>query len=166
LNAKFVPTKIVTSHISNKNFIDCEADRDCEIGLVCFQRENGTSEVPGCDGDADLLGNGDEDYCIERPTDDTLVIMGDDEEPKNNFPLGKCEGDCDEDKDCNGNLICYQRGDNNPNESVPGCQGTGSSKADYCSFPPTWPPGSDQLVRVADDNLDEYLQRCQSGKIV
>lgn len=32
--------------------------------------------------------------------------------------LNRCEGDCDSDSDCEGDLICYQRGSN---DQVPGC---------------------------------------------
>ena len=33
-------------------------------------------------------------------------------------PLAMCEGDCDYDSDCKGDLICFQR---DGDESVPGC---------------------------------------------
>lgn len=47
--------------------------------------------------------------------------------------LGKCEGECDSDADCLGNLKCLQR-DNG--ESVPGCSGSGYNKThDYCYDP-------------------------------
>lgn len=83
---------------------DCDSDADCEIGLVCFFRDQGTQDVPGCIGNADLIGNGDDDFCIRPPTPDTLVIRGDDDEndvkfPDGAFPLGSCEGDCDAGKD-------------------------------------------------------------------
>ena len=29
--------------------------------------------------------------------------------PKGKIPLGRCEGDCDTDSDCNGDLLCWQR---------------------------------------------------------
>ena len=32
--------------------------------------------------------------------------------------LKRCEGDCDSDSDCEGNLVCYQRG---PGDEIPGC---------------------------------------------
>ena len=43
--------------------------------------------------------------------------------------LDRCEGDCDNDDDCKGNLICFQRG---KFMSVPGCDGTGKKGWDYC----------------------------------
>lgn len=48
--------------------------------------------------------------------------------PSDVFPLGVCEGDCDDDGDCDGDLICYQR----DSGSVPGCSGTPSGNLDYC----------------------------------
>ena len=41
-----------------------------------------------------------------------------------NRKCGMCEGDCDSDDDCEGNLVCKQRG---PGDPVPGCNGTPSS---------------------------------------
>eukprot|EP00934_Nitzschia_sp_Nitz4_P001807 Nitzschia sp. Nitz4//scaffold177_size45885//17105//21005//NITZ4_007204-RA/size45885-augustus-gene-0.5-mRNA-1//-1//CDS//3329539052//1807//frame0 len=50
-------------------------------------------------------------------------------------PLGRCEGDCDVDDDCQGNLVCYQR--YLPNQAVPGCSGgeAESSLMDFCIVP-------------------------------
>lgn len=45
------------------------------------------------------------------------------------FPLGECEGDCDESADCNPGLVCMQRIEN---EQVPGCQGKAEFSVDYC----------------------------------
>jgi hypothetical protein len=71
--------------------------------LVCFFREAGTPDVPGCDGNADLINQGDDDFCIRPPTPNTLVVRGDDTNdgiqfPAGAFPLGECEGDCDSGK--------------------------------------------------------------------
>jgi len=44
-------------------------------------------------------------------------------------PLGKCEGDCVSDSDCQIGLVCMQRNDNEP---VPGCGGTPVSGKGYC----------------------------------
>jgi hypothetical protein len=50
------------------------------------------------------------------------------------YPLRECTGDCDNDNDCAGDLVCHQR---DPNETVPGCSGgeQDSSKTDYCVRP-------------------------------
>lgn len=56
--------------------------------------------------------------------------MGDDGDPASAFPLQACDGDCDSDDDCFGNLKCLQRGGD---EEVPGCIGTYAvAKKDYC----------------------------------
>ena len=47
--------------------------------------------------------------------------------------LSECEGDCDVDSDCIGDLICYQR---YQTETVPGCEGDGVAKRDYCAYRP------------------------------
>lgn len=41
----------------------------------------------------------------------------------------RCEGDCDSDDDCFGDLVCFQR---TALEPVPGCEGTLYSSLDYC----------------------------------
>ena len=63
-------------------------------GLLCLQRDGGET-VPGCSGTA----LDDWDYCYAPPVG-TLVLMGDEDEPIENFPLGTCQGDCDSDADC------------------------------------------------------------------
>lgn len=79
--------------------LDCDDDSDCEFGLICFQRDIETVDVPGCLGDAATVGDGFDDFCIKPQTDDTLVIVGDEGIPASSFPLGKCQGDCDIDDD-------------------------------------------------------------------
>ncbi|KAL3935709.1 MAG: hypothetical protein SGBAC_008824 [Bacillariaceae sp.] len=111
---------------------DCDDDSDCEFGLICFQRDIETVDVPGCLGDAATVGDGFDDFCIKPQTDDTLVIVGDEGIPASSFPLGKCQGDCDIDDDCAEGLSCFDRvGD----EIVPGCIGAGGSTWDYCFDP-------------------------------
>lgn len=83
--------------------IDCDFDSDCAIGLVCFFREEGDGSggaVPGCIGNAEEIETGDEDFCIARPTPNTLTSVYDDEDGGVNgqFPIGFCSGDCDEGK--------------------------------------------------------------------
>lgn len=60
----------------------------------------------------------------------TLAITGDDNVPPEAFPMNLCEGDCDEDADCTGNLVCFQRDDG---DNVPGCTGIADADGtDYC----------------------------------
>jgi len=49
-------------------------------------------------------------------------------------PLAMCEGDCDYDSDCKGDLICFQR---DGDESVPGCDDSeyATTGYDYCVSP-------------------------------
>ena len=101
---------------------DCDSDADCASGLICFQRD-GYMEVPGCSGS----GESSKDYCI-YPDSGYLVYRG-----NNIFGgdklLNECEGDCDSDSDCAGDLKCFQRSGTEP---VPGCKGTGRTGSDYC----------------------------------
>ena len=47
------------------------------------------------------------------------------------LPLGECEGDCDDDSQCEPGLVCYKR---MPNAPIPGCKGGErfSSGTDFC----------------------------------
>ena len=55
------------------------------------------------------------------------------------FPLGLCMGDCDDDSDCAGTMICFQR---DANQAVPGClEGEDDgSRTDYCIPDPSITP--------------------------
>jgi len=55
------------------------------------------------------------------------------------FPLGECEGDCDNDNECEGSLVCMKR---NGGEIVPGCSGIDKAHWDYCIALPTSNPSS------------------------
>ena len=68
------------------------------------------------------------------PTEE-LTIVGDNGEPEDvfPFPLTKCQGDCDDDDECEGRLQCFNRDDL---EEVIGCIGDGESGRDYCYIPP------------------------------
>lgn len=113
---------------------DCDSDADCENGLYCFQR-SGTEAVPGCGGDT--RAHSGKDFCTTRSSSgggggSSLVTKGDNGSPSSAFPLGKCQGDCDRDSDCAGNLVCFQR---SGTQSVPGCSGSGKRGTDYCVEP-------------------------------
>jgi len=79
-----------------------------------------------------------ETACVEsssRVDRDRVRYVGDNREPASAFPLGRCEGDCDRDRDCRGSLECFQR--RSGYTPVPGCLGgdTDPSDHDYCYDP-------------------------------
>ena len=111
---------------------DCDRDSDCSGNLKCFQR-NGLESVPGCEGE----GENGKDYCFEVPVS-YLWEMGNNGSPSDAFPLAVCQGDCDNDNECQDGLICMQR---NGNEEVPGCAGTAKKYTDYCIPAKSPPPG-------------------------
>ena len=135
---------------------DCDSDGDCEGQLVCMPR-NGGESVPGCNGFDG--GNSDYCINLDHPepspaqptkpptnppptpvpskapiasspnTLPALVYAGNNGVPASAFPLKVCEGDCDSDGDCEGQLVCMPR---NGGESVPGCNGFDGGNSDYC----------------------------------
>ena len=103
---------------------DCDEDDDCNAGLVCYFR-NGMTPIPGCVGD----GTADYDYCVEFgsiPSYANLTTVG----TNPTHTLGQCQGDCDDDDDCAGILVCHQR---DGMSEIPGCQGAGVTNYDYCT---------------------------------
>ena len=63
-----------------------------------------------------------------QPVPPSLTLIGDDGDWGED-PLGLCQGDCDEDLDCQPGYKCFQRDSVEP---VPGCLGEGNSAKDYC----------------------------------
>lgn len=55
-----------------------------------------------------------------------------DGKPYSAYPLGPCQGDCDDDNDCEYGTFCFQR---SRYDDVPGCRGgsNDSSSYDYCA---------------------------------
>jgi len=123
---------------------DCDSDADCKPGLVCFTRSTSWTQVPGCTrGGDDWTAM---DVCFEQfpsttptayptdnPTDSKKPTKGPTLSPTD-YPevkyignpatnLGLCEGDCDDDEDCQPGLMCFQR--RSGREKVPGCSKTG-----------------------------------------
>lgn len=105
---------------------DCDSDSQCEGNLRCFQRNQGDPGPPGCTG----MAVGATDYCYEVVVNvGDLVLAGDNGDPAFAFPLEHCQGDCDSDNDCAGDLACFQR---SAEQLVPGCSGTPKGSKDYC----------------------------------
>lgn len=111
---------------------DCDEDFDCDGDMVCLQRDTGVP-VPECEG----APRSNYDYCISRPSPNYLIYKYNDYEPSssNNYTLGECEGDCDDDDDCANGLVCFQR---SGIDVVPGCVGNErESGRDFCIKDPT-----------------------------
>lgn len=107
---------------------DCDSDIDCAGDLICWQRSNGETK-----SGYDVTSiNSDADVCIQpealatagpdsdEPTDDTpdvdpsgtpikvITFVGKDScTPQT--PCQDAESDCDQDADCEGGLVCWQR---------------------------------------------------------
>jgi hypothetical protein len=136
---------------------DCDTDDDCLGSLKCFQRQKGDDirKVPGCKANnITKLSNGGTDFCynpndvsvspttvrspvrppVQTPAQETLDFVGEDWNPRSEYPLQLCEGDCDGDFDCAGELVCHERDKNAP-DPVPGCAGQDTTTRDYCVRP-------------------------------
>jgi len=116
----------------NAHLPDCDNDDQCVGDLICFQRR-ADENVPGC---TNVPGFTTEDFCIPKPTN-LLQNIGN---GHINGYYGECQGDCDSNSDCFGDLVCFERSGYEP---VPGCVGAGNNGVDYCTAatpPPTPSP--------------------------
>eukprot|EP00984_Skeletonema_dohrnii_P018883 scaffold8933_cov78-Skeletonema_dohrnii-CCMP3373.AAC.1 len=66
------------------------------------------------------------------PTSTLTIVFSEPGAPPN--PLPECRGDCDDDSQCEGDLVCFQR---SGVEAVPYCTGTATSGFDFCARRPT-----------------------------
>ena len=87
---------------------DCDADSDCVGHLKCLQRNPGSPGAPfeQCSGDHNAIPH--HDYCYDPTPDAPVVTANKGSDPSH--LLGRCEGDCDTDRDCGNGLVCLQRG--------------------------------------------------------
>ena len=114
---------------------DCDGDTDCAAGLKCWQRSRSTSGVPGCDfgGVGDV---GHYDYCYD-PASEVRHLVDRGRDPSTaTTKLLTCQGDCDADADCAGELVCFKR--DKASTPVPGCTIGGAGDIgthDYCVDP-------------------------------
>jgi len=116
----------------------CDSDSDCKDNLKCFKR-SGTEGVPGCFG---VVRDG-SDYCFKPShsisssaanTMDPYSLKLLSPECSKKHPCDICEGDCDSDDQCSGNLKCFFR-DGKSDDKVPGCSGSAYGTKDYCYDP-------------------------------
>jgi hypothetical protein len=109
--------------------------------MRCAQRSNanGLETVPGCSFSSDLYSG--KDFCFQVQNVPTGFINYVGECDPTTFLCLECEGDCDDDEDCAGNLICEQRSGLEP---VTGCSGEGGLTdvyaKDICVNPGGPPP--------------------------
>jgi len=118
---------------------DCDSDEDCEEGLYCFFKDTDVTSVPGCGGFDDSRT----DYCTNKiettPTFQQpfpmLYVFPENPPHISNYPLQRCQGDCDSDGDCADGLVCYER----PpwRYRIPGCSGESMTRTDFC-IDPNW----------------------------
>ena len=145
------PTKISFEYVDEPPFNHtlgqcegrCSTDSDCTHGLVCFEKTaDNVDENPGnCGG----TGFAWMSYCY-RPEDDDVLVVNDHKEK-----LGLCEGICETDDDCEGNLRCSDRVGW---EAVPGCRGKGMYGYNYCYITqyPTMAPASQEPFSLSPDS--------------
>lgn len=87
----------------------CKTARYWHTNLMELYNANGNESDKGQNDENDDIGSG--KLQIRKPTCNS----------KN--PCEKCEGDCDTDTDCQGDLVCFQRRGKTKNADVPGCSG-------------------------------------------
>merc|ERR1711957_1063580 len=104
----------------------------------------GRSAYGGCEIGGKRGGNGGGHKVIKATK--KYVLYGDDVSGRN---LGRCQGDCDHNSDCNKGLICSQR---SGYSKIPGCGGKGKKDWDYCVPKPKLDPTSLTNINVSGRN--------------
>ncbi|KAL3935785.1 MAG: hypothetical protein SGBAC_008760, partial [Bacillariaceae sp.] len=106
---------------------------DCEAAFVAnsMMSEIENFENYNCQEMVEFYGRASE-YLCPKPL--PLTVVGNNGIPESAFPLGWCQGDCDDDGDCEAGLICFQR---DADTAIPGCSGglEDGSRTDYCIRP-------------------------------
>jgi len=69
------------------------------------------------------------------PKSSLMPVLKRDEACTADDPCDACEGNCDEDEDCKGELMCKNRDHYFALKPVPGCLGSGEKGSDYCFMP-------------------------------
>jgi hypothetical protein len=98
-----------------------------------------------------------------------VKIIGAD--PTDEYPLARCQGDCDIDDHCEAELVCHQR---DPFDPVPGCSGgtSSSSRTDYCvdpndissgPTPPVASPASSPVTPATPLSSTNFRTKLYSG---
>eukprot|EP00581_Thalassiosira_minuscula_P031283 CAMPEP_0183763434 /NCGR_PEP_ID=MMETSP0739-20130205/9697_1 /TAXON_ID=385413 /ORGANISM="Thalassiosira miniscula, Strain CCMP1093" /LENGTH=513 /DNA_ID=CAMNT_0026001853 /DNA_START=121 /DNA_END=1662 /DNA_ORIENTATION=+ len=119
----------------------CNGDENCRNAFNnadvtgpltdCCNDSNGcadvTSQPPQCASGSDYLTCGDDDPPLEWVGNNGGEV----------FPLGQCQGDCDSDKDCKGDLVCFDRDGATANAPVPHCSGYDDTGDDFCTIRPS-----------------------------
>jgi len=171
---------------------DCDNDDDCQEGMYCYHDVNPSHDpyddeyevnddaIPGCVGtpyDSWWWGP---DYCFIVPSSTGHLQFFSWQQTGG---MKACQGDCDDDSQCVGSLICYQN-HYPPGNAPPGCSGTPVLYndwvvADYC-YDPTNLPGynpsnphlMDGLVNLAasdgfasDDSDDEPIEDMEPDQV-
>jgi len=128
---------------------DCDSASDCLNNKLCWQRDSGDGLPLGCEG----TPGRDYDYCY-APVGKKLRSIAVNPSHK----LGLCEGDCDKDSDCRGDLFCWQRDDSGGDQGLaipPGCYGTPNSQWDYC-----YQPRGEYMLESIAINPQQKLPMC------
>lgn len=105
---------------------DCDSDVQCADELYCYHNVGMNGPPPGCSG-SDGSNSNWADYCflIPPPTRELTWLSW-----HQTGGLGACQGDCDTDDQCVGNLKCFHQSFHKDGHSlygktvpVPGCTG-------------------------------------------
>jgi hypothetical protein len=144
---------------------DCDYDWDCQGRLICANKAGNVNDqkAPGCSiGNNNVYNVCIDPYKMQKPL---KAYGGTPAQVSNGELLNECEGDCDDDEDCNGHLKCFQK---QHWEQTPGCfsnRNTGAgtySDYDYCYDPIRFPYGTyKESVPLKDDRTYTVLQKCQ-----
>ena len=146
--------QVNTKHVENLEFSQLDNIPAEIYNIKYMQRKMCQLDRPRCD---DVVsGEGyDRKYCIQTISKPSLNNVGD---PTSALgTLGNCEGDCDKDEHCAGDLKCFHRSSGGP---VPGCEGTYPEHIswDFC-YDPDY-VDTQTIVDMGTTPIDENVKAC------
>jgi len=139
----------------------CLNDNDCYGNLKCYKRR-GFAKVPGCNRHGGTRDMYDKNICYNPNKLPNVTIKNC---RKNGGFCKECQGDCQNDSDCETGLRCAIR---EKNQEVPGCSfsGTGSfPKKNICFDPTNYPHEPSTILYVGECGGENNYkcQRCQGN---
>ena len=124
----------------------CQNNRECQGSLVCFKKGGRGKPVPGCIG----IDGSKTDWCTvdasspdtpipptpspqtpTLPIEGSIPLVGQTRDCSASDKCGRCEGHCQNNRECQGSLVCFKKGGRG--KPVPGCIGNDGSRTDWCT---------------------------------
>jgi len=139
----------------------CDSDDECEGDLVCWKKGYIASKIPFCLGTDWSLT----DWCVIEPSDtDPIPYVLPVRDCSTSDTCERCEGHCQNDDECEGDLICTQKDGRGAN--IPNCLGPlgdDESLTEWCVNPEDIGPTPAPVARPPTNGFVLPVRNCEPG---